>query len=324
MNGRATFADFQINGAQQGENNIMIDGLPTMGGGYNDPTVIPNLEGIQSVQILANAYSSEYGRGAGQMSITTKSGSNKFHGLASYENRNEALMANTDSNKLNLIHHPRPIPLIASAAFKVNDIGGEVDGPILKDRLFFTGSLHYLTHNFGTGESLHVPSLSGASTGDWGSTYVAGTNGQPTPVYLYNPSTVTPVSGATNVYQPPGFPHSSNCNNLYASATSSHNPGSPANAQAWQRAANMQSPAPTPLACIFFRCIPSPMPARLRAQIPAMIPTKTITTPTRSSTRSANTQTKSASTTNAGGIPSTAVAESNGTPSLTPTRWGRV
>jgi hypothetical protein len=254
VNGRATFADFQINGAQQGENNIMIDGLPTMGGGYNDPTVIPNLEGIQSVQILANAYSSEYGRGAGQMSITTKSGSNKFHGLASYENRNEALMANTDSNKLNLILTPTN-PAYRRAAFKVNDVGGEIDGPILKNRLFFTGSLHYLTHNFGTGESLHVPSLL-ERTGDWGSTYVAGSNGQPTPVYLFNPSSVTPVSGATNVYQRPEFPHSSNCNNLYADTTSSGNPGSPAGAQG--RTCGDMIPSPNPIGLYILSLYPKP------------------------------------------------------------------
>ena len=219
VNGRTAFSDFAIDGAQQGENNIMIDGLPTMGGGYNDPTVIPNLEGIQSVQILANSYSAEYGRGAGQMSITTKSGTNKFHGLASYENRNEALMANTDTNKINQIINPTN-PAYRRAAFKVNDIGGEVDGPILRDRLFFTGSLHYLTHNYGSNDNLHVPTDL-ERKGDFGSTYVAGSNGQPTPVYMFNPFNVTPVAGATNVYQRAEFPTSSNCANLYTDTTSS-------------------------------------------------------------------------------------------------------
>ena len=207
VSGRTDFAAFAVNGAQNGENNLMLDGLPIMGGGFNDPTVIPNLEGIQSVQILANDYSAEYGRGSGQISITSKSGTNKFHGLASYENRNEALMANTDSNKLNLAATPTN-PAFRRPAFKVNDIGGEVDGPIRKDRIFFTSSFHYLSHNFGTPETLHVPTDL-ERKGDFGASVVHGSNGQPTPANLFNPFNVTAIN--SNVYQRTEFPKSTNC-----------------------------------------------------------------------------------------------------------------
>ena len=64
----------------------MIDGLPVVAAAAsNDAAIIPNLEGISSVQVLTNAYSAEYGRGAGQFSITSKSGTNKYHGVADYE-----------------------------------------------------------------------------------------------------------------------------------------------------------------------------------------------------------------------------------------------
>jgi trimeric autotransporter adhesin len=199
VTGRTDFAAFSVNGAQAGENNIMLDGLPIMGGGYNDPTIIPNLEGIQTVQVLANAYSAEYGRGSGQLSITSKSGTNGFHGLVSYENRNEALMANTAANKAVGVRRP---------AFKVNNIGGEVDGPILKDRLFFTSSFHYLSHNYGSPETLHVPTAL-ERVGDFGSSYVAGANGLPTPVRIFNPFSVTTIN--SNLYQRNEFPASTNC-----------------------------------------------------------------------------------------------------------------
>jgi trimeric autotransporter adhesin len=197
--GRSAFTSFSVDGAQQGENNIMIDGLPIVAGGNNDPAVIPNLEGIQSVQVLTNAYSAEYGRGAGQFSITSKSGTNKFHGLVSYANRNEALMANTAANKA--VGTRRP-------AFKVNNIGAEVDGPILKDRLFFTSSFHYLSHNYGSPETLHVPTAL-ERVGDFGSSYVAGSNGLPTPVQVFNPFSVTAIN--SNLYQRNEFPKSTNC-----------------------------------------------------------------------------------------------------------------
>ena len=188
----------------------MIDGLPVVAGGNNDPAIIPNLEGISSVQVLTNAYSSEYGRGAGQFSITSKSGTNKFHGLVTYENRNEALMANTAANKVLISEAPGKLATSATrrAAFKVNDIGGEVDGPILKDRLFFTSSFHYLVHNFGQGELLKVPTAL-ERKGDFGSSYIAGSTGLPTPVQLYNPFNVTTIN--SNLYQRTEFPQSTNC-----------------------------------------------------------------------------------------------------------------
>jgi trimeric autotransporter adhesin len=209
VNGRTTFAAFGVDGGQPGMNNIMIDGLPIMGGGYNDPTVLTNLEGIQSLQVVSNSNSAEYGRGSGQLSITTKSGTNKYHGLVEYQNRNEAFMANTAAAKFNHLITPAN-PAYLRQPYKVNDIGGDGEGPILKDRLFFFGSLHYLTHNFGTGFTLHVPTAL-ERTGDFGASLIPGSNGQPTPVYIYNPFSATPVTGATNVYQRTEFPHSTNC-----------------------------------------------------------------------------------------------------------------
>jgi hypothetical protein len=209
VTGRTDFAAFSVNGAQAGENNIMLDGLPIMGGGYNDPTIIPNLEGIQTVQVLANAYSAEYGHGSGQLSITSKSGTNKFHGLVSYENRNEALMANTAASKA-LIARNNGVATSATRrqAFKVNNIGAEVDGPILKDRLFFTSSFHYLSHNYGSSELLHVPTAL-ERTGDFGSSYIAGGNGLPTPVKIFNPFSIAQTVGG-NLYQRNEYPLSSN------------------------------------------------------------------------------------------------------------------
>jgi hypothetical protein len=207
--GRSNFTSFSVDGAQQGENQIMIDGLPIVAGGNNDPAIIPNLEGIQSVQVLTNAYSAEYGRGAGQFSITSKSGTNKFHGLASYEIRNEALIANTAANKA-LIAENGGVATSSTRRqpFKVNNIGGEVDGPIRKDHLFFTSSFHYLQHNFGSSQNLKVPTAL-ERAGDFGSTYIAGTNGLPVPIQLYNPFSVTTIN--SNLYQRAEFPKSTNC-----------------------------------------------------------------------------------------------------------------
>jgi len=215
--GRSTMTSFSVNGAQSQENQVLIDGLPVVAGGNNDAAIIPNLEGIQSVQVLTDAYSAEYGRGAGQFSITSKSGTNKFHGVADYEIRNEALMGNTASNKALISEVPVssscPLGKCATSAtrrqaFKVNNLGGEVDGPILKDKLFFTSSFHYLKHNFATSELLSVPTAL-ERKGDFGSTNVSGINGLPVPLQLFNPFSVTAIN--SNLYQRTEFPTSTNC-----------------------------------------------------------------------------------------------------------------
>ncbi len=202
--GRSTMTSFGVDGAQSQENNVMIDGLPVMAGGNNDAAIIPNLEGIQSVQVLSNSYSAEYGHGAGIFSLTSKSGTNKFHGLASYEIRNEAFIANTSSAKATIAENGGvATSATRRQAFKVNNIGGEVDGPVIKDKLFFTSSFHYLKHNFGSSVSTSVPTAL-ERTGDFGSSYVTGLTGQPVPLQLFNPFSVTTIN--SNLYQRAEYP----------------------------------------------------------------------------------------------------------------------
>ena len=140
VNGRRQFSAVGINGGRAFTNDIQLDGLPVMGGEYNEAAVIPNTEGLQEVRVISNNFSAEYGRGQGVISMSTKSGTNQFHGQGTYTIRNEALNANTNSNKAN--GTPR-------GPFKSNEWGGALTGPIIKNRLFFSSSFHYLRFNRG-------------------------------------------------------------------------------------------------------------------------------------------------------------------------------
>jgi hypothetical protein len=197
--GRAEFSAYGVNGGRAFENDIQLDGLPIMGNGFNEATIIPNLEGIQEVQVHSNNFSAEYGRGQGVMSLSTKSGTNQFHGQVSYLNRNEALNANTTSNNAQGIRRP---------AFKVDDIGAAVTGPILRDRLFFASSFHWLSHNQGATNLATVPTAL-ERKGDFGSTLVSGPSSTPIPLQLYNPFSVTTIN--SNLFQRAEFAKSTNC-----------------------------------------------------------------------------------------------------------------
>ena len=189
VNGRREFSAVGVNGGRAFTNDIQLDGLPVMGGGYNEASVVPNTEGLQEVKVIANDFSAEYGHGQAVLSLNTKSGTNAFHGQADYNIRNEALNANSNSNNANGISRP---------AFKVDEFGGAVGGPIRKNKLFFFTSYHYLFHNRGATSLLTVPT-DAERKGDFSHTFIRDSSGQPVAAQIFDPFHVTQVG--TNLYQ---------------------------------------------------------------------------------------------------------------------------
>jgi hypothetical protein len=93
----------------------------------------------------------EYGTFGAQVSnITTKSGTNRIHGQLFEYNRN------TDFNSTDYFSHVNP-------PFHYNEFGGEVDGPIIRDKLFFAADLQWL--KLATGSSSVESSPTAAARG---------------------------------------------------------------------------------------------------------------------------------------------------------------
>jgi hypothetical protein len=95
-------------------------------GSYN---VSPPLESVAEFTVLTNNMSAQYGHAAGALvSTIQKSGTNKFHGAAYEFNRN------TDFNASDFFSNRADSP---KPEYIRNQFGGEVDGPIKKDKTFF-------------------------------------------------------------------------------------------------------------------------------------------------------------------------------------------
>src|SRR5882724_8783482 len=195
VNGRRQFSAVGINGGRAFTNDIQLDGLPVMGGGYNEAAVIPNTEGLQEVRVISNNFSAEYGRGQGVISMSTKSGTNGFHGQGTYTIRNEALNANTNSNKAN--GSPR-------GPFKSHEIGGALAGPIIRNKLFFSTSYHYLRFNRGATSLSTVPTAL-EKLGDFSKTLTRETTGLPVAAMIFNPYNV--VQTAADLFQRIPYPN---------------------------------------------------------------------------------------------------------------------
>jgi hypothetical protein len=124
--------DFQVGGGMAGQSQILIDGVPTNGAYLNVVTVIPTQDAIEEFKVQTNNLGPEYGRFAGGViNLSTKSGTNTFHGSAYEFLRNKDLNANGFfQNSSGLARPP----------FVQNQFGANVGGPVFKDKLFFFSS----------------------------------------------------------------------------------------------------------------------------------------------------------------------------------------
>lgn len=195
INGRRNVSAIAINGGGAFQNDVQVDGVGVVGSAWNEAAVLPNSEGLQEVRTTVNNYSAEYGRGQGVVLMTTKSGTNEFHGSALWRHRNDFFNANSFSNNARGIDKP---------GFKVHTYGGSFGGPAIRDKAFFFASWEGLKFNEGLIFLRTVPTEL-ERRGDFSRT-LSNVNGVPTPIQLFDPFTVTP--GGTNVFQRDAIPNS--------------------------------------------------------------------------------------------------------------------
>jgi hypothetical protein len=147
---------YSSDGAPTRSNNVMLDGTSTLNGiGLNGSSVIGTTlgtDGVQEYKVITNLASAEFYSGMGaQTSISTKSGGNKLTGDVFWYLRNSSLDANNyfDWPLLQTGLLDKRIP-----AFRRNQFGGVIGGPVKKDKAFFT--LNYEGLRQLTGNPLYV------------------------------------------------------------------------------------------------------------------------------------------------------------------------
>lgn len=92
------------------------------------------VEGIQEFSLLTNTYSSQFGGNGAVMNAVSKSGTNEFHGSAYEFLRNSALDSRSYFDLLlgaGGVYNPY------KPAFRRNQFGGSLGGPIAKNKVFF-------------------------------------------------------------------------------------------------------------------------------------------------------------------------------------------
>jgi hypothetical protein len=119
--------NFSIAGGRGNNQMWLLDGTSVLGATLGNQRLAynPPAESLQEFKLEMNSYSAEYGRsGGGQIVMTTRSGTNQFHGAAYEFLRNEVL-------------DTRTFFAASKAPLRYNVFGASLGGPIARNRTFF-------------------------------------------------------------------------------------------------------------------------------------------------------------------------------------------
>ena len=131
-----------VNGLRATQNNFQLDGAIYNDRFFDSVPILPNPDALQEFTIQSSNYSSEYAGAGALVQLSTRSGTNNFHGSA-YE-----FLRNTVLNAKNYFQQTTP-------PFKLNQFGGTVGGPIIKDRTFFFFAAEDLQQRSSPNPDLH-------------------------------------------------------------------------------------------------------------------------------------------------------------------------
>lgn len=146
--GDANPGNLSINGQRESSNGFLVDGIDVQEHMNGGTSIIPNLDSIEQFRVLTNNFDPEYGNyNGGMITVVSKSGSNTFHGNVFEFFRNTALDARGYFDP-------------TRAAFKQNQFGGTIGGPIKRDKVFFFADYQgtRTTQGVSTG-NISVPTL---------------------------------------------------------------------------------------------------------------------------------------------------------------------
>jgi len=132
------FGNYEIGGAIQGQSGNYIDGVANILLGSNSLALVPTQDAIQEFNVASSNAGAEFGRySGGVVSMTTRSGSNAWHGSVWEYNRNRDYNAN-DFFSNQTAYPATGTPFTPRGVWNQNQYGASASGPIKKDKVFFS------------------------------------------------------------------------------------------------------------------------------------------------------------------------------------------
>jgi len=140
---------YAVNGQRESGTEVLLDGVENSQIFSASVGEIVPVDSVQEYSIITNNFSAEYGRASGGVvNVTTKSGSNNFHGSAWEFNRLSAYTANTYEN--DALSLPK-------GGYTRNMFGFDIEGPLVKNKLFFSETTEWTRVRSGAVETELIP-----------------------------------------------------------------------------------------------------------------------------------------------------------------------
>jgi hypothetical protein len=204
-----SWGNYQVGGSFANQGAEYLDGQPLNIGYINLPIIIPTQDSIGEYKVQTNNQGAEWGKfSGGIVNLSTKSGTNSWHGSAYEFFRNKVLNTNEYFHKnFELTHGLKNTP----PPWSQNQYGLQVGGPVIKDKTFFYVSWEQYRQRTGSPNTTTVPAANMLS-GDFSALCTLGfTNGvcnpgpivngvQTYPGRVYDPYTVKQSTGARQPY----------------------------------------------------------------------------------------------------------------------------
>jgi hypothetical protein len=186
----------RINGGRPRTNEYLFDGISVLQPEPGQIAFFPIVEAIQEFKVEVNSPPAEFGRfNGGVVNLTTKSGTNDFHGSAFEFLRNEALNARNLFAPATAANPKKPV-------FRRNQFGFVLGGPVIKDKTFFFGDYQGTRQQIARVRTSTVPTLAqrqGNFSSSLGALLFLQANGSIGTTVTANPVNVTDTNG--NVIQ---------------------------------------------------------------------------------------------------------------------------
>ena len=145
-----------VGGQRPTENNFTVEGVDNNNKGITGPLVYVPTESTAEFTLLENQYGAEFGHSTGgQFNTLVKSGTNEIHG---------ALYEYFQNRNLNALDQQFARQGFTSPTrYDQNRLGGNVGGPLIRDKLFWFGSLEYapLGEAYTPGAPVYAPTAAG-------------------------------------------------------------------------------------------------------------------------------------------------------------------
>ncbi len=126
---------FSLNGQRSSGTEILLDGVENISVFGDGVGILVPIDAVQEYRVITSNFEPQYGRASGGIvNLTTRTGTNQFHGTVWEFNRLAAYTANT----VTLAQQGLP-----KGGYTRNQFGFAVGGPILKNKLFFFGSTEW-------------------------------------------------------------------------------------------------------------------------------------------------------------------------------------